>query len=103
LTPLIDDVVGGDMVSEPKPSPEGLDFAIQNSNIRKESTVYVGDSKSDGLTSDAAGIKFIGVLTGTTSRKKLCEFNPIDVIEDLDDLLCAMDNLNRKNEIELGR
>ena len=69
LVDLIDEVIGGDKVKDSKPSPDGLNMAIRNSKIDLKNTLYVGDSKSDGLAARAAGIGFVAVLTGMTSRR----------------------------------
>ncbi|SBS38890.1 Phosphoglycolate phosphatase [Marinomonas spartinae] len=86
LIDLIDEVIGGDKVKDPKPSPEGLNMAIRASKIDKQEALYVGDSKSDGLAARAAGVGYVAVLTGMTPRENLNEFNPIKIIDDLKEL-----------------
>ena len=100
LVDLIDEVIGGDKVKDSKPSPEGLNMAIRTSKIDKKHTLYVGDSKSDGLAARAAGIGFIAVLTGMTARDDLNRFNPIEVIDDLRELNQAVRSFRSTNEIE---
>lgn len=85
LSDYIDLVIGGDTV-EPKPSPEGILKAIQQSGIVKEQTLYVGDSKTDGRASQSAGVRFCAVLTGETSKQELETFNPIWVLKDVGEL-----------------
>lgn len=93
LESLIDYVVGGDMVNEAKPSPEGLNLAINHSNISKSQTIYIGDSKSDGLAANAAGVKFIAVLSGMTTSAKLAEYDPVEILNDLGGLIKVVHNI----------
>ncbi len=100
LNYFINHVVGGDMVNESKPSPEGLELAIAHSGINRQSTIYVGDSKSDGLAAKAAGIGFVGVLTGVTTKQKLIEFDPIEVLDGLKGLTNVVQRLERGIKID---
>ena len=100
LVDLIDEVIGGDKVKDSKPSPEGLNMAIRTSKIDKNKTLYVGDSKSDGLAARAAGVGYVAVLTGMTARDDLNEFNPIEIIDDLKELNQVVRNFCSTNEIK---
>ena len=86
LTGLVDHIVGGDEVSQNKPDPEGLLIAIDASTFSKSNTIYVGDSESDGERARRAGVQFVAVTTGTTSRANLENWSPISVLSDLSDL-----------------
>lgn len=46
-------------VSNPKPHPESVEKILSNLNMKKEHTVFVGDSEVDRETALSAGIKFI--------------------------------------------
>lgn len=48
---LFDVVITSDMVEIPKPSPESINIIIEKFNLKREETIYIGDSQSD---SDAA-------------------------------------------------
>lgn len=100
LINLIDEVIGGDKVKDSKPSPEGLNMAIRTSGIDKQETLYVGDSKSDGLAARAAGVGYVAVLTGMTARDSISEFNPIKIIDDLKELNQVVRNFRSTSEIE---
>lgn len=86
LAELVDHIVGGDEVSQSKPHPEGLLMAIEASNLPKSETIYVGDSESDGECAQRAGVRFIGVMTGTTIRANLEKWSPVSVLSDLSNL-----------------
>jgi len=69
-TDLIDVIVGAENVTAVKPNPEGLLLAIKQLGVAKEEVLYVGDSFVDAQTAERAGIKFAGVLTGTTTKEE---------------------------------
>ncbi|HOV70050.1 MAG TPA: HAD family hydrolase [Clostridia bacterium] len=61
---LIDIIIGGDAVTEMKPSPQGLNLAADRLNTDKRSILYVGDSVVDAQAAMAARIDFAAVTTG---------------------------------------
>ncbi|MBN2067407.1 MAG: HAD family hydrolase [Candidatus Diapherotrites archaeon] len=68
ISNFFDFVVGSDMVSEAKPSPEGINLAIKKLNANREFTAIVGDSKFDMLAGKNAGIKTIAVNKAQENR-----------------------------------
>lgn len=68
---LLDIIVGGEDVSQPKPHPEGVLYAIRQLNVSPEEVVYVGDSTVDAETAQAAGVAFAGVTNGVTTAEEL--------------------------------
>ena len=56
-------IIGGDDVSEPKPHPEGVRAAQQALRSSSANTLYVGDSLIDARTAQAAGLRFVAVLS----------------------------------------
>lgn len=78
---LIDDVIGGGCVRNSKPDPEALLQAMRLSCVPDHETIYVGDSVSDGECAKRARVAFIGVLSGTTTRSELEQWNPSVVLE----------------------
>lgn len=71
---LLDVVVGVGDVAKVKPDPEGLLLAVKQLGVKVEDALYVGDSFVDAKAAEAAGIKFAGVLTGTTTREEFEEY-----------------------------
>lgn len=84
---FLDIIVGGEDVKEPKPSPEGLNFAIKTLNVKKEEVMYVGDSTVDAETAEAAKVYFTGVLHGMTTKEELMKYPHINIAKDLNILL----------------
>ena len=74
LTKTMDILVGGDDVKIQKPSPEGLLWTIEQLEVDTEEVLYVGDSLVDAETAKNANVKFLGVLTGTTTKEDFATF-----------------------------
>lgn len=55
---LFDVVVTSDKIKEPKPSPESINVIIDGFNLKREETIYIGDSESDSVASKNAGVSF---------------------------------------------
>lgn len=55
---LFDVVITSDMVKLPKPSPESLNIIIDKFNLKREETIYIGDSESDSLAAKKASVYF---------------------------------------------
>lgn len=80
---LLDIIVGGEDVSQPKPSPEGVLFAIKQLGVERGETVYIGDSTVDAETGQAAGVAFIGVTNGVTTAEELARYPHLRIIDTL--------------------
>lgn len=78
---LLDVVIGVGDVAKVKPDPEGLLLAIKQLGVKKEDVLYVGDSYVDAKAAEAAGMKFAGVLTGTTTREEFLKY-PCECVEE---------------------
>ena len=78
---LLDVVIGVGDVTKVKPDPEGLLLAVKQLGVKIEETLYVGDSYVDAKAAEAAGMKFAGVLTGTTTREEFEKY-PRECVED---------------------
>lgn len=57
-------VLSGDTLPEKKPSPEPLLYALKKFGLTKDQVAMVGDSSSDILAANAAGIKSVCVTYG---------------------------------------
>lgn len=79
-------VVGGEDVEKHKPDPEGLLYAIKKLGVKNEEVLYIGDNIIDAKTAQNAGVDFIGVTTGTTTKEDFREYPSIKIIQSLDEL-----------------
>ncbi len=72
---LFDAFVGDDDVVNGKPAPDMIVEAMKRTNCSPEQTVMIGDSVSDmRMGRNAKVLASIGVLTGSTKKKKLEQF-----------------------------
>lgn len=55
---LFNIVITSDMVTNAKPDPESLNIIINEFNLRREETIYIGDSNSDKEAAQNANISF---------------------------------------------
>lgn len=83
---LIDIIVGGEDVKSPKPSPEGLLFAIDSLNEQLDNVLYIGDSLIDAETALAANIDFTAVTTGTTTETEFLQYPYVNIVTNLSEL-----------------
>lgn len=82
-TPLVDLIIGGDDVKEPKPNPEGLLLAVEHISAGKKNVLYVGDSIVDAKCAENAAVDFAGVLTGTTTKDDFSLYKSVYIGDDL--------------------
>ena len=80
---FLDIIVGGEDVRTPKPSPEGLLFALEHLEADAADTLYIGDSTVDAETAQAAGVDFAGVLHGMTTKEELAAYPHVKIAKDL--------------------
>lgn len=64
---------GADTVPQPKPSPEGLWQVCRDLNLQPTDCVYIGDSPTDAVAAEAAGMASIGVLWGSHGESSLAK------------------------------
>lgn len=86
LEETIDIVVGFEDIPEPKPDPAGLLIATDRLGRSKNQTVYIGDSLVDAETASRAGVPFIVMLTGVTSRQDFKDYAPLYFLNNLREL-----------------
>lgn len=71
LRELFKAVITIDDVAKGKPAPDCFLLAAARLGLRPEECIVVGDSEYDLKGARAAGMKFIGVLTGLGTKKQL--------------------------------
>jgi len=82
-----DIVLGNCEDFERKPSPQALEFMIENLNVDKAQVLYVGDSDVDVYTAHNAGVKVCGVAWGFRGEKELKDSGADFIAYDANDLL----------------
>jgi phosphoglycolate phosphatase len=82
-----DVIVGGDSLPQRKPSPEPLLHVVAHFGLRPARCLMVGDSSTDLLTAQAAGVPFAMVTYGYLRGFDPRSVPGIRVIDDLRELL----------------
>jgi HAD superfamily hydrolase (TIGR01662 family) len=75
-----------------KPDPEALRHLMRVMKLKPKEVVYVGDAIVDAECAKAAGVAFVGVLTGGATReelKKLRVKHIISSMKELPPLVCS--------------
>ncbi len=81
-----DAIIGGDDVEQFKPDPQGLLLAVNQLGAEAGSTLYVGDNVTDAETARRAGVPFLGVLSGVTSRDEFKGYSVLEFLENVGQL-----------------
>lgn len=91
----IDLVVGSSDDRPNKPAPDGVFYALDVLGSKQENTVFVGDSDTDILTANNAGLNSIGVLWGFRDRDVIEKEGAkyiVSTVKDLEKLLISLKN-----------
>ena len=86
IRPLLDLVIGGDMVSAPKPDPEGLNRALALLGLAPRDLLFCGDTILDAGAAQRAGTRFCAVLNGVTPADAFAPYPCDHIAPDLWDL-----------------
>lgn len=86
LEGFVDLIIGGEDVEEAKPNPQGIYKAIEYFQAVKEEVLYVGDSYIDAEAARNAGVAFMGVTTGTTTKEDFLAYPHIKIMDTLDEV-----------------
>jgi HAD superfamily hydrolase (TIGR01509 family) len=96
LHALCEALDAGDAISEAtsssdaeaaKPRPDILQAALDQSGLRPDHAVFVGDARWDGVAAERAGVQFVGVTCGGTPAEVLREAGAVEVWRDPQELL----------------
>lgn len=87
---LFASIVGREHTERRKPHPDPVLRCVRELDLAPDEAAYVGDSPIDIQAGRAAGVRTVGVLTGTSTREILEAASPdyiIDSVADLEELL----------------
>ena len=87
LYDFIDLLIGGDTLSEKKPSPTPVLHAIDRLNTDKKSSIMVGDSETDIISGKKAGTKTCLVLYGFGKKELAKSYNPDFIVNNFSEIL----------------
>jgi phosphoglycolate phosphatase len=86
----VDAIIGVEDVARHKPHPEGIQAALRALAVLPADAIYVGDHPVDAMAAAAAGVAFVGVLSGVMSRAGWIPHAPAAVIESVTQLPTAL-------------
>lgn len=87
IVPHFDVIVTPEDVTQPKPHPEPVLFALEKLGVAPEEALFVGDSPHDVASGKAAGTKTAGVLWGPFPRAALEQAQPDALLSEQQDVL----------------
>lgn len=95
---LVDFAVGEGNGVRIKPAPDGVEKALAGLGVKKQESVYAGDSEVDFLTAKNAAMNFIAVSWGFRDRDRLIETGAETIIDKPDELLGAIAAFEAENK-----
>jgi HAD superfamily hydrolase (TIGR01509 family) len=91
LTRMVDRVVTKNDAEESKPAPDIVVTAVEKLSVSNVQCAMVGDTIYDGQACRAAGVVFLGVISGGTPEAELFEAGAVAVWRDVGHLLHELD------------
>lgn len=91
MTPYFDVVIGHDLMDEAKPSPSGIDKALEILGVDKGAVVYVGDTSIDVEAGRRAGSFTIACIFDTIREHEINESKPNRIVNGLDEVLTVLE------------
>jgi phosphoglycolate phosphatase len=79
-------VLGGQDVPDFKPAPGGLLLALERLGVEADDAIYVGDTTIDAAAAANAGLRFVGVLTGVTTREEFVPYASLTLLDSVGEL-----------------
>lgn len=81
LLDAFDHVLGAEDVPAFKPDPSGLLLALERLGVPPADALYVGDTTIDADAAANAGLRFIAVLTGPTTREDFATHTTAAIVD----------------------
>ncbi len=83
-------VVGIERVRLAKPDPEPVHLALSELGAAPRQAIMVGDTVDDVAAGLRAGVRAVGITTGSTSREALSQAGAHAVVDRIDELAAAL-------------
>jgi len=83
-------IIGGDSLPQQKPDPAALLHVLAQAGVAGEQALFVGDSRNDVLAAKAAGVPCVALSYGYNHGRPIAEEGPARVLDDLRQLLAAV-------------
>ena len=91
LLPLLEHVLGGDLVARHKPAPDVILLALERLGLEPHEALMVGDTAADVGTAHAAGLPCWAVLGGTHDEATLRAAGADSILSGIAALPAALD------------
>lgn len=82
-----------------KPQPDALFCVLKQTGHKPENVLMIGDTTSDILMANNAGVKSLAVLWGAHGRDRLDPVNPTHYVENISDFAAAIDATLMKKDL----
>ena len=73
-----------------KPSPDGINLALERMGVSRDSSIFIGDSLDDVNAARNAGLRVIIISEGENLKEEILAAKPYYVIQAYEELLRAM-------------
>lgn len=83
-------LIGGDTLSERKPNPAPLNYALKQLQVTAEQCLMIGDSKNDILAAKAANIDSVGLTYGYNYGEDINQYQPQWCLDTFKELLTLL-------------
>ncbi len=83
IYPFFDEILCGDKVLHPKPSPDILKEILKKFGFSPTEALYVGDMGIDILTGRRARVKTLAVASGSNTVMELAALSPLAVVDNV--------------------
>lgn len=91
----LDLLVTADMVTNSRPAPDMITYALHHFNIKPWECIKIGDSAIDILEGKNAKVKYcIGITTGAQTKVQIAEENPDFILGNLRELIPVIEDAN---------
>lgn len=91
----LDLLVTADMVTNSRPAPDMITYALQHFNIKPWECIKIGDSAIDIQEGKNAKVKYcIGITTGAQTKKQIAEEKPDFIFDSLRELIPVIEEAN---------
>ena len=76
-----------------KPDPTSLNRLISTLGVSKDEVLYVGDSDSDMMVAQNAGVKKVGVTYGYRKKEEIEKYHPDYFIDDFEEIIQVIERI----------
>ncbi len=83
---LLDARIHSEDTQRHKPEPDPILLALKKLKVKAREAIYIGDSLLDYRAAKAAGVNFIGTLSGVANREEFLENGVVHIIKDISEL-----------------